>query len=103
MMVKIRKRDSNFWFYLQKIGLKITAQKSRQLLFAITAFLLIPQGLLTRNAVAQEVLDSSEKQTAETVNNIEQVRQYSQDLTRSRRKKRPSGDFCFPIIRCSTH
>jgi hypothetical protein len=89
MMVKIRKRDSNFWFYLQKIGLKITAQKSRQLLFAITAFLLIPQGLLTRNAVAQEVLDSSEKQTAETVNNIEQVRQYSQDLTRSRRKKRP--------------
>jgi hypothetical protein len=67
-------------------------KSSKNLLFSTTLFLLSIQGIVSTIAAAQETLNSSEEQiseteTIETINNLEQVSQYSQDLTPRRQKK----------------
>ncbi|MGB3535741.1 MAG: iron uptake porin [Microcoleaceae cyanobacterium] len=83
-MKTIKKDDLNDCFCSRNVNRRRQTNKTRNLLLPTTLLFLISQGLFSHLTVAQEVSNTS----VETVNDLEQVRQYSQDLTRPRRKKK---------------
>ncbi|MGB3401437.1 MAG: iron uptake porin [Microcoleaceae cyanobacterium] len=83
-MATIKKDDLNNNFDSHNLHKKTQAKKPINLLLPTTLLFLISQGLFSNFTMAQEVSNTS----VETVNDLEQIRQYSQDLTRRRRQKK---------------